>query len=269
MVSTKLIILKKATFTIALISLLLITSGSIFSQNFFDYQIELNIEGGNNKHAKIYIKKNGIPYRIIESKSKYDIKLAFGEKYEITATKIGYISKSIIFNTKVPVEKEQVGFGKFISVINLKPQPNEDEEIIYIEPIAKIEYNIDLGVFDINRFYEAIAKQMQLNAETYPRKRSRSSLQAVERTDIAKVYLADYKPQSSTPENGELAFTSKISKTIEERMLQQERLKITYRTVNINGEEMIYRKEEFNWGGVYFYKNDKNITENTFENDTQ
>ena len=33
-------------------------------------------------------------------------------------------------------------------------------------------------------------------------------------------------------------------------------------------DTLVYKKEEFSWGGVYFYKSDKRITELTFEKET-
>ena len=71
---------------------------------------------------------------------------------------------------------------------------------------------------------------------------------------LVVVPVIDYKP---------------ATKNKEERIIQKDRLKITIIMVTINNEEYEYKKEEYTWGGLYYYKDGKNITEGTFEKDTE
>ncbi len=59
------------------------------------------------------------------------------------------------------------------------------------------------------------------------------------------------------------------NKNIEEKIIQEDRRKLTIVTVTIDGTAYIYKKEEYSWGGIYFYKDGKNITEGTFEKETE
>jgi hypothetical protein len=60
-----------------------------------------------------------------------------------------------------------------------------------------------------------------------------------------------------------------IVKNKEEKIIQEDKRKITVVTVNIDGVDYVYKKEEWNWGGLYFYKDGKNITERTFAKETE
>ena len=56
------------------------------------------------------------------------------------------------------------------------------------------------------------------------------------------------------------------SKTI--KVIQEDRRKITIVTLIIDNEMYVYKKEEFSWGAIFYYKNNKRIAENTYEADT-
>ena len=61
----------------------------------------------------------------------------------------------------------------------------------------------------------------------------------------------------------------KIEKNTLERIFQDDKKKTTIVTVTINGEEFVYKKEEFNWGATYYYKNNVNVTETTYRTETE
>lgn len=248
-------------------------SESISAQNYLDYRIKLDIVGGDYEHAKITITKNGVLLKVIDSKPKYDIYLDLGAEYEITATKMGYITKSVLVNTKVPMEVADDDFGKFVSIIILKPQPSEDMEVRYTQPVAKVEFVNAKEGFDISKKYDAEIKEMQKHAEANPRKIVKTKKDSIshnqEKTNNTSVA---YHPESNISQNTISTETSAVvsmTRNVEERTVLKERLKITFRILTINGVVIVYRKEEHSWGGVYFYKNDKNITENSFEKDTK
>ncbi len=249
---------------------------SIFSisaqKNFLDFRLKLTIEDGDLLHAKIAITKNGVPFRVIDSKARYDLELDIGVEYIITASKIGYITKSIVLDTRVPSGREQDEFAKFQSEISLKPQP-ENEEITYTQPVGRITFSNTSKDFDYDKDYSAKSQEMQKKAEAAPKPRSAPKIDSVTnaRTEIP-VKQREIKSPPSLPKpiiKSSDPTTGPLVKTVVERTVQQDRLKVTYRNVTINGIEFTYRKDEFSWGGVYFYKNGKNILESTFENETK
>ena len=54
-----------------------------------------------------------------------------------------------------------------------------------------------------------------------------------------------------------------------ERIIQEDKRKLTIVTVTINGVDFVYRMEEYSWGGVYYYKDGINISERTFDKETE
>ena len=245
---------------------------SVSAQNTLPYRLRLSIEKGDLKSARITITKNGKSYKVIDTKAKYDLEFDLGQEYVITASKIGYITKSIVVDTKVPTGREESEFSGFESEITLQPQPSEDIEITYTQPVGRIQYSSSLGDFDFDKDYTAKALEMQKKANAKPSKKNKtvkdsivSNPEKIEKT--VEITKETNKPiEKIKPETPPL---TPSTRNVVETFAQQDKLKITYRAVTINGIEIIYRKEEFSWGGVYFYKGTINIIESTFETDTK
>jgi len=254
----------------ALILLCINISVSLSQNNFLAFRLILSVEDGDLKGAQVSISKNGKPYRIIDSKSKVDLELDLGNEYVFTAKKTDYVTKSIVIDTNVPEGRDQEDFAEFQSEIILKPQP-VDQEITYTQPVGRIAYDDKMGDFNYDKDYSAKAREMEKKAEAEPRKKKKEEEKIVSNPEIIKKDTIIKKETNSVvkkeiPPDPPLP---PVVRTVVERVVQQDKLKITYRTVTINDVAFEYRKEEFSWGGVYFYKGPKNITEATFEKDTK
>lgn len=265
---------KKITIAKLLMSFLLISGISHTAsaqQNFLDYELKIKIEKGGLDQSKITITKNGSLFRVIDSKSKYNIELDFGVEYVFTVSKAGYITKSIVVDTHIPDGRDQEEFVPFESLITLFPQP-EDLEITYTQPVGRIEYSNSVGDFDFDKDYAAKSIEAQKQAEAAPKPKPKPKQEPIvsnpEKVEKKVEYKTEPTPPKPVVKNIDPPPTP-VVRTVVETTVQQDKLKITYRTVTINGVEFVYRKEEFSWGGVYFYKDTKNITENTYEKDTK
>lgn len=256
---------------------------SASSQNFLDFRLKLTVKDGNYEHAKVVITKDGKPFRIVDSKSKYDIDLDLGFEYQMTATKLGYVTKTIIVDTHVPDGRQEDDFNRFEAEIILEPQP-EGAEVTYTQAVGRIAYSKQEKDFDFDKDYSARVQEMMKKAEAEPRKLPPKEIEK----EPEEKPKPEKEPFVSKPEEIKKEVTYPSAKnpvppkekvipppipptirTVVERTVQQDKLKITYRTVTINGVDMVYRKEEFSWGGVYFYKENRNITEALFEKDTK
>lgn len=254
-----------------LLGILFFVISDVYSQkNFLEFQLKVTIEKGNYETVRVTVTKDGNPYKSIDYKSKYSIDLDLGHEYVFTATKQGYITKSIIVDTNVPEENAQDEFAFFQSEIILKAQP-EEQEITYTQPVGMIAYSPAVGDFDYDKDYSAKSREMEKKAEAEPRKKPKTEKEEVKSNpeiikkdpELKKEPNPQPKPKPTPPPP-----PPKVIKDIVERIVFQDKVKITYRTVTINGVAYEYRKEEHSWGGVYFYKNNKNITEALFEKDT-
>ncbi|HEX8517149.1 MAG TPA: hypothetical protein VF868_13210 [Bacteroidia bacterium] len=240
----------------------------------FSVKLKMQAEGGNLENALITITKNGKPDRVIDpSKGKYNIDLDLGAEYTLVFTKMGYVSKTIIIDTHVPNGRENAEFGKFSATVELAKQP-EDKVITYTQPVGRIKYSTQLGDFDYDKDYTATAEAMIRKAESnpIPKPKTPPPPPPVSNPVPVEIKQPEYKPEP--PKVKPVVTTPEVPvKTVvrnkEEKTTQEDRRKITVIIVNIDGVDYVYRREHYSWGGLYFYKNGKNITESTFERETE
>lgn len=250
-------------------------------------KVKFYIEKGRLENALITITRNGQPYKVIDpNKGKYSLDLELNSDFVFAFTKPGYISKSVIVDTHVPKGRDQEYFNEFIAEVTLEPQP-EDKVVTYSQPVGKIKYSNPSGDFDYDNDYTATAKeQLQRDKERAvpkpkepvapPKPTTPPPVVKAETPPSKPIPVAvkqpEYKPEPEVKKKVETQPDPPSQPTIkdkEERVIQQDRLKITLITVKINGVAFLYKKEEYSWGGTYFYKDEKNITESSFAKETE
>lgn len=269
-----------------MVFILLLSSTLNAQENKLNLKVKLNIQKGGMENALITISRDGAPYRVIDpNKGKYKLELELNSDFSFVFTKMGYITKTVIIDTHIPKGREEEYFNEFIAEVVLEPQP-EDKVVTYSQPVGKIKYSNPAGDFDYDNDYTATAKiQLEKDKEKAPPKpkepapNPRPTPPVVPKTETPPskpIPLAVKQPEySSTPEPKKKADTpvdpppKPSPRDIEERIIQKDRLKITLVTVKTSGTEYLYRKEEYSWGGVYFYKDDKNITESAYQKETE
>jgi hypothetical protein len=268
-----------------LLLVLIVAGFSSVAQNTFSLKVKFSIESGNLDNALITITKNGSAYKVIDSKSKYNLDLELGADFLLTFTKPGYITKSLAVDTHVPNGRENEDFNQYIATVELAKQP-EDQEITYTQPVGKIKYAMVDGQFDADKDYSQKAQAMVETAEAHPKPKPKppapnpkpaTNLPATQTTAPSNPVVAPVKQPEYTPEPPKpkpVVITpdvpaKPIVKNKEEKILQEDRRRITIVTVNIDGTDYVYKKEEYTWGGLYFYKDGKNITERTYEKETE
>ncbi len=276
---------KRAKFFIGL--LLLCFSTFLFAQApVFSIKLKFSVQQGGLENSLITITRDGQPYRTIDpSKGKYYIDLELGSNFIFTFTKPDHISKQVIINTVVPNGREQEEFAKFTADVGLEMQP-EDKVVTYTQPVGRIKYSGLTGDFDFDKDYTQTATEAQKkdkeNAKPKPKEptpnpRPDPPKPVVQELPPSKpipveVKQPEYKPEPPKPKPvvvEPVVEYKPATKNKEERIIQKDRLKITIIMVTIKDEEYEYKKEEYTWGGLYYYKDGKNITEGTFEKDTE
>lgn len=268
--------------------LLLLFSTSLSAQDApkFSVKLKMQVESGNLENALITITKDGKADRVIDpNKGKYNLDLDLGAEYKLVFTKMGYVTKAIIIDTHVPNGREKEDFAKFTATVELAKQP-EEEIITYSQPVGRIKYSGMVGDFDFDKDYTASAEAMIKKAEANPTPKPkppapnpRPDTKPPPTTTVAPsnpipvaVKQPEYKPEPPKPKPAVVVPDvpqKPIVKNKEEKIVQEDRRKLTIVTVNIDGVDYVYRKEEYNWGGVYYYRNDRNITERTYEKETE
>lgn len=272
---------------IFIMSLLLLSSSALHAQEAkLNLKIKFNVIKGKLDNALITITRNGQPYRVIDpNKGKYVLDLEMNSDFVFTFTKMGYISKSVIVDTHIPKGREEEYFNEFIADVTLEPQP-EDKIITYSQPVGKVKYSNAAGDFDFDNDYTATAKEQQEKdkeravpkpKEPTPNPRPETVVKTAPPLPPSKpIPVAVKQPEyKSEPEKIKRdppvpdPPSKPVVKDKEERIIQKDRLKITLVTVKIDGVEFMYKKEEYSWGGTYFYKNERNITESAYSKETE
>ena len=267
-------------------ALLLSSPLSAQYENKLNLKVKLNIQKGNMENALITINRDGQPYRVIDpNKGKYKLELELNSDFSFTFTKMGYISKTVLIDTHIPKGREEEYFNEFIADVTLEPQP-EDKIITYSQPVGKIKYSNAAGDFDYDNDYTATAKvQLEKDKASAPPKpkpptpNPKPTPPVTPKTETPPsnpIPIAVKQPEyKSTPEPKKVVVTPEDPppapnpKDKEERIIQKDRLRITLVTVKTSGKEYVYRKEEYSWGGTYFYQDEKNITESAYLKETE
>lgn len=268
-------------------TLLIFICGAVKAQEpKFSVKIKLQVEAGNLENSLITITKNGAPDRVIDpNQSKYNVDLDLNAVYSLVFTKMGYITKTVIIDTKVPTGREKEDFAKFTATVELTKQP-EEEIITYTQPVGRIKYSLVDGDFDFDKDYTATAEAMVKKAEAnptpkpkppVPNPRTETKPPPPTPTPVSKpipieVKQPEYTPTPPKPKPVILEPETPVKpivKNKEERFIQEDRKKINIVTVTIDGVPYVYKREEYSWGGIYYYKEGKYITESTYYKETE
>lgn len=272
---------------IFIMSIILLYTSSLHAQEAkLNLKIKFNIVKGKLDNSLITITRNGQPYRVIDpNKGKYTLDLEMGSDFVFTFTKMGYISKAVIIDTHIPKGREEEYFNEFVADVTLEPQP-EDKIVTYSQPVGKIKYSNAAGDFDFDNDYTATAKVQADKDKEHAVPKPKDPIPNPRPETVAKEAppLPPSKPIVAAVKQPEYKSTPEVIKRDpptpdppskpavkdkEERIIQKDRLKITLVTVKIDGVAFMYKKEEYSWGGTYFYKNEKNITESAFSKETE
>jgi hypothetical protein len=212
--------------------------------------VSLKIKDGDMKNSLVTITRVNEPFKILDpSKGESIVDLPLGYEYQFAFTKLGYATKSIIVDTHVPENRELKPFKKQVFKVELEKEATGGQSNV------KIAYNMSLNDFD---FYKGdFSKTEKVNAQ----KNNPVNTTKPKENTTTTTPQTNVNPEKQTQNNH--------SKIKDKKVIQQDSKKITIITINSDGKDYIYKKEEFSWGGTFFYKNDVSITESTFINETE
>lgn len=246
-------------FKATILLLLLFFASSILSAQeipVVNVTLKLKIINGDLKNSQITITKTDAPYIVVEPNKEGDaVDLPLGFEYTITFTKMGYNTKRMLVDTHVPENREKGDFERQISEVTLEKLSGKLEDN-YVQMIGKIKYSMSKADFDFDKGPAAkndkTKKNDKVSLSPNPKPISTSSQQSDQITPIVNTTAPGSKPKGKT----------KVVKVISE-----DYKKFTIITITIDGKDIIYKKEEYNWG-AFFYKDGKRITEDTFTKET-
>ncbi len=121
--------------------------------------IKLKVEEGDFEGVSVVV--NNITTgetNSVAGAPKLDLSLKINSDYVISFTKAGYITKKIAINTTAPGDRISQGFYPFNFEVNLFPQYDGLNIVIFNQPVGKISFNRLIDDFDYDTDY---TKQIQ------------------------------------------------------------------------------------------------------------
>jgi hypothetical protein len=241
-----------------LLVLLFFSSSILFAQEIpvVNVTFKLKILNGDLKSSQITITKTDAPYIVIDPNKEGDaVDLPLGFEYSITFTKTGYNTKRMLVDTHVPENRERGDFERQISEVTLEKLSGKLEDN-YVQMIGKIKYSMSKADFDFDKVPAA----------------QEDKTKKIEKPPLPP----NPKPITSSPKQNQplpavVNKSEPVSKTKGKnkvvKVISEDYKKITIITITIDGKDIIYKKEEYDWG-TFFYKDGKRITGDTYTNET-
>lgn len=217
---------------------------------------KLKIINGDLKNSQITITKTEAPYIVIEPNKEGDaVDLPLGFEYTITFTKMGYNTKRMLIDTHVPENREKGDFERQIADVTLEKLSGKLEDN-YVQMIGKIKYSMSKADFDFDKVPAAKEdKTKKIDKAPLPPNPKPITSSPKQNQPITPV-VNKSEPVSKTKGKNKVV-----------KVISEDYKKITIITITIDGKDIIYKKEEYDWG-TFFYKDGKRITGDTFTNET-
>lgn len=120
---------------------------------FLEVPVKLEVEKGDLDGVVVKVKKDGKDAFTQSGASKMRFKLDFDKKYSLIFTKDGYITKTIEINTSAPADRINKGFEAYKIGVKLYKQGEENNTVVYNQPVARIKYDQNIDEFNFDTDY--------------------------------------------------------------------------------------------------------------------
>jgi hypothetical protein len=150
------------------------------SQQTFQVNGRLKIEGGDLSGTRVVVYKNGEKERVINSGlNKFSLELEMNANYLMSFEKDGYVAKKLLFNTKIPAAASATSFTPFDYAVSLFKQYDDLNMVVFDQPVGVIRYEAGMGDFDYDTDYtKSIHQQLQQAIADVERKQKEESQNA-------------------------------------------------------------------------------------------
>ncbi|MBK8949236.1 MAG: carboxypeptidase regulatory-like domain-containing protein [Flavobacteriales bacterium] len=151
----------------------LLTS-SAFAQRAFTITGRVKVEGGGLENTKVIVYKNGEKDRVITSGlGKFNLDLSLNANYVLSFEKDGFVTKKLVFDTKVPADAAANGFAPFEFAVSLFKQYDDINIVVFNQPVGMIRYEASVDDFDYDTDYtKSIQSQLQTVMEQVEEKQA-------------------------------------------------------------------------------------------------
>ena len=256
-----------------------------------DVPVKIDVQDGSTDGVTVSIIRNGVTSATVAGKRKMKLALEFNRNYTLVFKKENYISKSVEFDTHVSAARIQSGFEPYDIGVKLFSQSDKENIVVYNQAVAHISFDKTLDVFSyetdysksmLSQYDEEEDKDDALNEKELIKdpesfQKAPSDVRAVAKYSAAAAGLnsltATASMSTSIPDetkklNASTAdFNAGSENPVDHNLFDQvtistqefkERTRIiTLTTVTKGSVSTEYRKVVYQWGGVYFFKDNK------------
>ncbi|NUQ16225.1 MAG: carboxypeptidase regulatory-like domain-containing protein, partial [Flavobacteriales bacterium] len=150
------------------------------AQRAFTIVGRVKVEGGGLENARVVVYKNGEKDRVLTSGlGKFQMELAFNANYVLSFEKDGFVTKKLVFDTKVPAEAAANGFAPFDFAVSLFKQYDDINIVVFNQPVGVIRYEPSVDDLDYDTDYtKSIQSQLQAVMEQVEKKQAEEQAQA-------------------------------------------------------------------------------------------
>lgn len=120
---------------------------------FLEVPVKLEVEKSDLDGVVVKVKKDGKDAFTQSGASKMRFKLDFDKKYSLIFTKDGYITKTIEINTAAPSDRIEKGFDAYKIGVKLYKQGEDNNTVVYNQPVARIKYDQNIEEFNFDTDY--------------------------------------------------------------------------------------------------------------------
>jgi len=160
--------------TLLLLLFSVLLTSMTFAQRAFTITGRVKVEGGGLENTKVVVYKNGEKDRVITSGlGKFNLDLALNANYVLSFEKDGFVTKKLVFDTKVPADAAANGFSPFEFAVSLFKQYDDINIVVFNQPVGMIRYEASVDDFDYDTDYtKSIQSQLQAVMEQVEEKQA-------------------------------------------------------------------------------------------------
>lgn len=157
-------------------------ASAAFAQRTFTITGRVKVEGGGLENTKVVVYKNGEKDRVLTSGlGKFNLDLTLNANYVLSFEKDGFVTKKLVFDTKVPADAAANGFSPFEFAVSLFKQYDDINIVVFNQPVGMIRYEASVDDFDYDTDYtKSIQSQLQTVMEQVEQKQAEEQQQAKE-----------------------------------------------------------------------------------------
>lgn len=164
--------------------------------------VQFVIENGDFTNSTVNVKKNGEVVLSMLGERNMHLKLEYGNKYLLSFSKPGYITKKIEVNTEVALEHGKQGFEPYKIGVRLFKQYEGVNIVVYNQPVAIINYQASIDAFEYDVDYtKSILSELTTTENILEAKAVEERAQQKEATDKVNAQLKEAKSKSKNDVN--------------------------------------------------------------------